>query len=168
VPSFSGRYSIEIFLDDNPIGGSPILFVALDVPEPVATAAPRRAEMARASTSTKGQEPGGQLNMSKSKELEEVKSQKESAKTRKERPPTGSQTHREVASAEKPRKAKRTAEKASPSTKKKNTGKKSSTVSASTTTRKKAPSTKTKKPVQPEPEPEEGSDEQREREDDED
>jgi len=168
VPSFSGRYTIDILLDDNAIGGGPVSFVAMDVPDSTTTTAaatPKR-DFSRSSTSQtkeRAENSPAPTNIgltAKSKELDEVKTQKEAGKTRKERT-TGSQTHREVVPAEKPRKKKKTTsstDKSSPGKTKKSPSKKTGTTTTTTTTatKKKASPSKTKKPVQDE----EGSDEQ--------
>jgi len=170
VPSLSGRYSIDIILDDNPIGGSPVAFVALDVPDTAptttSTTAPRR-ELNRASTAQTKEPPGGggPVNLSKSKETDEAKTQKESGKTRKERAPAGSQTHREAVSAEKPRKKKK------PTTSERSAPARRSTTTATSTTKPKSPSSskktgttsttvKKKTPAKKKPVEEEGSGEQ--------
>jgi len=145
VPSLSGRYSIDIILDDNPIGGSPVAFVALDVPDAASTTtsttAPRR-ELNRASTAQTKEPPtaGGPVNQpsSKSKETDEAKTKKESGKTRKERAPAGSQTHREAVSAEKPRKKKK------PTTSERSAPARRSTTTATSTTKPKSSSSSKK------------------------
>jgi len=110
TPSFSGRYSVDILLEDNPIGGSPVTFTAVDVPGTV----PTRREYGRASTTSSTTMPQSASSVPslapKSRELEEVKTQRED-QVRKERAPVsgGSQTYREPsATTEKPKKKKKT------------------------------------------------------------
>lgn len=112
TPSFSGNYSIEIFLDENAIGGSPVSFSAIDVPPSSPSAGPTaRREFSRNATASSSTGRSEVPSLSKSKELEEVKTQRET-KVRKERGAStnvGSQTYRETAVSDKPKKKKKVA-----------------------------------------------------------
>jgi len=115
TPSFSGRYSIDISLDDNAVGGSPVRFAAMDAPSSSPTTPVRRVD-------------------SKSKELDEPKTQRDGKPRTKTT--AGSQTYREASTAEKPRKKKKKVSNTSGTPDKPTTKK---TKSTKKTTKKKAP-----------------------------